>query len=235
MRRLHKGRIEIALSLWEDILRNPEVSREEVVTKLEDLYRLQNIEPMRGKTKINIFDKEMATVYLIGKYGLGLGNERSEIYEKVFFIEYLSEKAIDEILNGKDPREVLQRLFRDTSENTVFRVLRLMFTSVILEFGNEDDLIRLIEIFENSFPEYQVRFQGFKKFCIAFMIAERIVIGEVRNRLEKETLKHVLCMKFKASKSAPSDSFIREIAVNVLKAKEFEVNTALKLEKIELT
>ena len=67
------------------------------------------------------------------------------------------------------------------------------------------------------------------------MIAEMIVIGEVRNRLEKETLKHVLCMKFKASKSAPSDSFIREIAVNVLKAKEFEVNTALKLEKIELT
>ena len=88
--------------------------------------------------------------------------------------------------------------------------------------------------FEESFPELPHKFMGFKKFCIAFMIAEQIVDGKVRNRLEKEALKHVLCMKFNAQKAAPSDSFIREIAINVLGAEEFEVNSALKIENIEL-
>ena len=235
MRKLHRDRVEIAISIWESILKShSDVTREDVVKKLEKLYKLQGVEPIRGKTKIDIFDKEMATVYLIGRHGLGLGNEHVSIFRRVFPIEYKSEIAINEILKGENPREILSKLFKDLSENTVFRVLRLMFTSVLLDFRKEEELTVLIQKFENSFPEYQIRFNSFKKFCIAFIIAEKIVGGEVRNRLEKETLKHVLCMKLNAKKAAPSDSFIREIATQVLKAEEFEVNTALKSEKIEL-
>ena len=64
-------------------------------------------------------------------------------------------------------------------------------------------------------------------------MAEQIAGGMIRNRIEKETLKHALCLKFNAVKSAPSDSFVREIATKVLKADEFRVNDTLSMVSIE--
>ncbi|MCD6563806.1 MAG: DUF2192 domain-containing protein [Thermoproteales archaeon] len=234
MQRLHKDRIEIALNLWSKVVKGEIKTRNELVSKLKTQYIRNRIEPIRGKTKINIFDKELATVFLVGKYGLGLEEEEyKEKFESLFKKETLCEKAIEEIIIGKNPREVINRLFGNINEDIIFRILRLQATGVFLEFKDEDTLVKLINIFEKAFPEYAKKIEGFKKFYIAFKMAEQIAGGNIRNRIEKETLKHALCLKFNALKSAPSDSFVREIATQVLKAEEFKVNDTLSMINIE--
>jgi len=234
MQKLHRERIEVALSIWSEILKGNIGSREELVNRLKSQYIRNNIEPIRGKTKINIYDKELATVYLVGRYGLGLDSKEYEKYfQTLFKKEYLCEKAIEQILSGENPKKVIQKLFGKADEDIVFRILRIVATGVFLDFKTEDDLLNLIKIFEKEFPVYGKKFDGFKKFYIAFKMAEQIAGGMIRNRIEKETLKHALCLKFNAVKSAPSDSFVREIATKVLKADEFRVNDTLSMVSIE--
>ena len=234
MQRLHKDRIEVALNLWSKIMKGEIRTRKELILNLKEQYITNKIEPIRGKTKINIYDKELATVFLVGKYGLGLEEEDyKEYFYTLFKKETLCEKAIKEILNGKNPREIIIKFFGKIDEDIIFRILRLQATGIFLEFKEEDTLVELIKIFEKSFPEFIKKIEGFKKFYIAFKMAEQIAGGNIRNRIEKETLKHALCLKFNAIKSAPSDSFVREIATNVLKAEEFKVNDTLSMINIE--
>lgn len=232
MQMLHKKRIELALDIWSAILKGYINTRDEAVEFLRILYEREHLEPIRGKTKINIYDKEMATVYLVGKHGLGLDRE-IETYRNIVHIEIRAENVIEKILNGEDAKNALSKEFGEINENTIFRVLRLAMTAVLLEFMTEDTFIKIIDSFEKSFPEYHKKIMGFKRFYIAFKLAEEITIGKIRNRIEKEALKHALCLKLGAIKVAPPDSLIREIATGVLNAPEFKVNDALKQKSIE--
>lgn len=234
---LYRDRVEASIEIWGNILRRNLTERADVVKLLREVYEERGVEPIRGKTKINIYDKEMATLYLVGKYGLGLDEDQyPEIFGKVFRNEVLYEKAFSEVLNGSPPREVLERYFREVNENVIFRVLRLGLTKTLLGWEAEENLIKVIKLFLRNFPRYSIRLNSFIRFYIALRLAERIVKREIRNRLEKEAYKHSMCVKFGSLKNAPPDSLIREIAVNVFKGKEFEVNTVLNLEKgIELS
>ncbi|RLE73098.1 MAG: hypothetical protein DRJ37_01215 [Thermoprotei archaeon] len=233
---VHRRRIEACTYIWSILLKGKFKRREQVVAFLEKVYKEYDIEPIRGKTKIEIFDKEMATLYLVGKYGLGLNpDDYGEIFNNIFTVELRSEEAAISILSGADPEKVIREKMGEVNENLIFRVIRLVFTASLLGFRDEKDLVKLLEKLEERFPQYGKRFLRFKKFYIAFRIAEGVAMGKIRNRLEKEALKHALCIKLNATRAAPSDSLVREIAVNVLKADEIEVNDALKIDKIELS
>jgi hypothetical protein len=93
----------------------------------------------------------------------------------------------------------------------------------------EDEFLKVLLAFEKSFPEYAPNFLGFKRFYIAYKLAESIARGEVRNRIEKEALKHAMCLRLGSEKAAPPDWLVREIAVKVLKVPEHKVNDALSL------
>ncbi|RLE66287.1 MAG: hypothetical protein DRJ38_02120 [Thermoprotei archaeon] len=236
MYEVHRRRIEACTYIWSVLLKKTFKERKQVVTFLEKVYKQYNIEPIRGKTKIEIFDKEMATLYLVGKYGLGFNpHDYGDIFNNIFTVELKSERTADIILSGGDPEQAIKENMGDIDENLVFRVIRLIFTASLLGFRDEKDLVKLLEKLEERFPQYGKRFLRFKKFYIAFRIAEGVAIGKIRNRLEKEALKHALCIKLNATRAAPSDSLVREIAVNVLKADEAEVNDALKIDRIELS
>ncbi len=233
MQKLHKRRIEAAISLWSEILRGRILTRKGAVECLKTLYYREKLEPIRGRTKIEIFDKELATVYVVGKYGLGLGDEYEEVFAKIFTTEYKCEKVYMMIKNGESARKALEEVFGNYNENTIFRVLRLVLTAVLLDFAPEEELILLLKAFEKDFPEYKHKFEGFKKFFVAFKLAEEIAAGKIKSRIEKEALKHALCLKLGAIRAAPPDSLIREIATKILGAEEFKVNDVLKPESIE--
>jgi len=233
MKELHTKRIEAAIDVWSRIMKGEFTSRDQLVDYVEKLYALNGIEPIRGKTKINIYDKELATVYLVGRYGLGLDDEEFSRFADLFPIEYKAEKVIEKVLSGEDPREAMLGEYGGVDENTVFRVLRLAMTAVLLGFMPEERFIRLLERFEESFDEYRRKIQGFKRFYIAFRLAEEVAAGRIRNRIEKEAFKHALCLRLKAEKVAPPDSLVREIAIHVLAAPEYKVNDALRVGSIE--
>ena len=233
MKELHLRRIEAAIDIWSRVLRGEFESREQLVEYLEKLYQVNDIEPIRGKTKINIYDKELATVYLVGKYGLGLDDSEIAGYLNLFPVEYKAEKVIEQVLKGEPPRSVIEKEYGEVDENTVFRVLRLAMTAVLLGFMSEQEFIDLVEKFEEEFEEYRRKIQGFKRFYIAFRLAEEIAAGNIKNRIEKEAFKHALCLRLKAEKVAPPDWLVREIAIKVLGAPEYKVNDALRVSGIE--
>ncbi len=228
MQELHKKRIEASIDVWSYILKGALKSREDVREYLRKVYEDMEIEPIRGKTKINIYDKELATVYLVGRYGLGLDHDEIRRYMDIFSVEEKAEKVIEEVLHDVNPRTAIEKVFGQLDENIVFRILRLAMTSVLLGFMREDDFVKILFSFEENLTEYYKKIQGFKRFYIAFRIAEEIVAGRIRNRIEKEALKHALCLRLKAEKVAPPDWFIREIATKVIGAPEFRVNDALR-------
>lgn len=228
MQEVHRKRIEVAINVWGEILEKTFENREQLVSYLEAVYRENKLEPIRGKTRINIYDKELATLYLVGKYGLALEDEISS-FSDLFHVEIKADKVLSRVLSGEDPRNAVVSEFGSTEEDNVFRVLRLAMTAVVLGFMDEETFIRVLESFEKAFPELDRNFTSFKRFYIAFRLAEKIAAGEIRNRLEKEAYKHALCVKLNAEKAAPPDSFIRDIAVNALKVPEFKVNSALSL------
>ncbi len=226
MQGLHKKRIEVAVNIWGEVLQGSFSSRAELVEYLREIYQENGLEPIRGKTKIDIYDKELATVYLVGKYGLGL-EEEIEKYSDIFTIEFRSDRVLDKVLQGESPRKSMLEVFGSLDENMVFRVLRLAMTAVILGFMPEEKFITVLSMFEKEFPELEKNITGFKRFYIAFRLAEEIAAGKIRNRIEKETLKHAMCVRLNAEKAAPPDWFIREIAVEALKIPEYRVNAAL--------
>jgi len=228
---IHRKRISTCINIWTELINNKIKSRKQAINILKYYYLENEIEPLRGRTRIDIFDKEMITLYLIGKQGLGLSiDDYKEIYNKIFYKEIKYEDAYNRILKGEDPITVIKELFGKVNENIVFRIIRLSFTSVILGFENEDNLVKLLNIIAKHIPNLKHRILGFIKFYIAFRVAENIVSGKIRNRIEKEALKHSLCIKFNTLKNAPPDDLIKEIAVNVLKGEEYQVNRAFKVE-----
>jgi hypothetical protein len=233
VRRVHARRIEACIDLVSRALKGEIENREEAVKELERLYRALKIEPIRGWAKINLFDKEMCTVYVVAKYGLGLDvNEYKDLYERILGIELKAERAAERIKAGEGASAIAEELgFVD--ENTVFRIARLEATAVLLGFKPEDGLVLLLDRLSELFPGLNHKIASFKKFYIAFKIAQGIAEGTVRTRLEKEALKHALCIKFKAEKAAPSDDFIRELAINVLKLQERYVANAVSLKTPE--
>jgi len=233
VRRVHARRIEACIDLVSRALKGEIENREEAVKELERLYRALKIEPIRGWAKINLFDKEMCTVYVVAKYGLGLDvNEYKDLYERILGIELKAERTAERIKAGEGASAIAEELgFVD--ENTVFRIARLEATAVLLGFKPEDGLVLLLDRLSELFPGLNHKIASFKKFYIAFKIAQGIAEGTVRTRLEKEALKHALCIKFKAEKAAPSDDFIRELAINVLKLQERYVANAVSLKTPE--
>lgn len=228
---IHRKRVSTCINIWSELLNNEIKDRGEAVKLLKYYYESNNVEPLRGKTKIDIFDKEMITLYVVGKYGLGLDpKEYKDVYEKIFYKELKFEEAYYRILKGENSVQVLMELFNTADENTVFRVIRLSFTAVILGFDSEENLINLLNKIADEMPHLRHRINGFIKFYIAFKVAEKVVSGEIKNRIEKEALKHSLCVKFNAIKNAPPDTLIKEIAINVLKGEEYKVNRAFKVE-----
>jgi len=234
VRNVHGKRIEACVALVSEILRGDVRDRKEALARLERLYRLNNVEPIRGKSRINIIDKEMCTVYLVARYGLGLDYEEyKELFEGIFHSEVAAERAAERILGSEDPAAVIREELGYVDENTVFRVARLEATAVFLGFRDEDRLVRLIRRLEEAFPDLGIKINGFKRFYIAFKLAQEIASGKIRNRLEKEAYKHALCVKLNAGKAAPPDDMIRDIATNVLKVEESIANNALKLRGVE--
>lgn len=228
----HKDRLEAAIEIWGEILNGSITTRKQLTELLQQTYTSLDIEPIRGKTKIDIYDKELATVFLVGKYGLGL-EEELEKYRDLFSVEIAADRVLDSVLNGEDPRKAMTEHFDNVDENTVFRVLRLAMTATALNYLEEDQFLKVLQKFENSFTEFEANFLGFKRFYIAYKLAESIARGDIRNRIEKEALKHALCLRLGTDKAAPPDWLVREIAVKVLRVPEYIANDALSTSREE--
>jgi len=214
----YRSRIEALIKVWSEITSSNrrDWTREELADLVFAEYSKRRIEPLRGKQRPpDIFEKELSSLYYVGKYGLGLSDEYPEIFEGSLSLESKVDKILGKIADNEDFN--LRDYLGDLDKNTLIKILRVPFTGVILGFIDE----KLFSVFMNKlaqeYPEFEDTIKNYKRFYIAFKLAESIAKREVRNKVAKEALKHAIAVRINSQKNMPSDKYVYTIASEVFK------------------
>lgn len=237
---LYKDRVSAAVEIWDRVLRGEFASRGELVDYLAKLYASRGIEPFRGLSKIDIYDKELATVYVVGVYGMGLvtRGDVDKSYRALFKTELVADSAYDMVKSYSDDNKLaLRNLIEEeqslgmTLEERVFRVYRLVYTGAVLGLMPEEDITKTYRVFYEVFEPLRQRLINYVKFYIATKIAEGIALGMFRNQNEVRIEKYAYCVRLGLEKCAPTNRLIHEIAASVYKVPNSVLNRLVPLIK----
>ncbi len=225
MREFHKERIVVAQEIWSMILKGEVKTRGELLTQLYKLYNRYGIAPLRGKAGgAQLYDKEAITVYVIGKYGLGLVEEVPQttlrtIFDKEVLYDKLYEKFKE---SGDVPKEVLS-----LDDDDMFRFLRYAFTATVLGFEPEATFISLMQKMYR-FEQLRTKVRRYARFYVAFRVAEDIARGKIRSAFAKELTKASYAAKLGIDKAMPDDLQIFVIASKVFGVPEERLHRILR-------
>ena len=191
----YRKRIKVLVEILNNILhRSNEVNRRDVVELLRKTYEKHGIKPLKGKANPpDLFDKELSSLYVVGKYGLGFDQDYPELFRKIFYIEEVFEQAIEYIIVGEHTkaRDLLKTVSPSNvvDSNTIARMLRIPFTKLLMGFLSEEEFSKILIKTRETIPEEERTVKNYVRFYIAFKIAESIYRGEVRSKNFKEALK----------------------------------------------
>lgn len=217
----HKKRLQIAVSLLSELTKSPQPpNRQEVVDMLREAYERSKLQPIRGTSlPPDIYDKEMSTLYVVGKYGLLLHEEYPKLFAEIFYKEEAYERALELIAGGN--YEEARKILKESSasgyidSNTVARMLRIPLTRLILGFMAEEEFAKILHAVSEAIPEERKTVENYTRFFIAFKVAEGIYRGEIKNKGYKEAVKKALAIRLGFPRSVPSDNYIEAIAESV--------------------
>ncbi len=226
-RQLYKSRIEAATEIWSKIMRNEVSTRNQLEELVYIVYKQRGIEPFRGLSKVRIYDKEIATIYIVGKYGLGiLDGELTNALKNLFNVEIACDEAYNflkvrsfQLSDNNDTEQfrsmVNNEVLGPRTEERGFRLLRYVFTGTIMRFFPEEDFVGTYRALSTAFPDLAGRFMNYVRFYVAFRVAEDIALGSIKRVEEKKIMKYTHCLRLNLTKCAPHDKLIREIALRV--------------------
>ncbi len=219
-------RLNLLFDIWNTILnlweQGENLSRTRVIEILKQEYKKERLSPLRGASMPeDIYDKEMASLYIVGKYGMGLEDQYPDLFDTIFYPEIKYDKIIEIVLTSdpKDARDKVEALLGGIpDDNTIARILRLRFTQIYYGFADEESLRTLTKALAATFPEKEKVISKYVRFYIAFKIASGIYRGEIRDRLTKEAVKQGTALSFSDFHgSIPDDKYIRKIASEVFR------------------
>ncbi len=237
MKSPYKKRIQVAVRLLSEFIKRvDELDRSSAVEILRKVYSEQRLQPIRGKaTPPDLYDKEMATLYVVSKYGLKLNEEHPELHSKIFYIEEALESTVEDIVNSRvnEAREKLRSLSPTgvIDSNIVARLLRIPLTKLILGFTREEDFREILQRVIEAVPEEEKTVINYVKFYISLKLSEAIYRGEVKSREVKEAYKKALAIRLGFPKATPSDSYVWEVARAVFNISEKKMRDILTVEK----
>ncbi len=229
-------RLSLLMDLWNEIISawesGDDLSREKVVRMLRDAYVKEKLSPLRGASlPQDIYEKELASLYVVGKHGMGLEELYPKLFDRVFTDEIRYDKVIS-ILLTEDPETARDKIIAlmggRLDDNTIARMFRLKFTEVYFGFSDEESLINLLQAFVKAFPEKEKLAVKYARFYIAFKVASAIYRGEVRDRITKEAMKQASALAFSQFQGAiPDDRYIEKIASEVFGVRKNTLKTIL--------
>ena len=234
IKKLHRDRVEAALEVLEKALRGDIATRLGLVEALREAYKKRGVEPLRGFSTESIFDKELATVHIVGIYGAGVIAPGD--LDNLFYIENRANQALDVVRNitevvTDDTKERIKKIVVDIKgkdlEDKVFRFLRYAFTGTVLGVFAEPLFVKTIRTAEAVYPDMEEKFVRYMAFYTAYKIAELIAEDAIRNPNDLKIYKYSYCLQLGFQKCKPSDKLIKEVAVNVYKVDKAKVNRLL--------
>ncbi|MGC8974295.1 MAG: DUF2192 domain-containing protein [Thermoproteus sp.] len=231
IKKLHRERVEAALEVLEKALRGEVASRLELVEALREAYKKRGVEPLRGFSTESIFDKELATVHIVGVYGAGVIAPGD--LDNLFYIENKAHAVLDIVKNitevvTDEVKENIKRSVADIKgkdlEDKVFRFLRYAFTGTVLGIFAEPLFVKAVRTAEAVYPDLDEKFVRYMAFYTAYKIAELIATDAIRSPNDLKIYKYSFCLQLGFQKCKPSDKLIKEVAVNVYKVEKAKVN-----------
>lgn len=224
-RNIYAVKLKIASTILNKVVKREDLSRTQLVRILRMFYKKYKVKPFKGKANPqDLYDKELTTLYIIGKYGLKLDQEYPDFFENVFYVEYTLDKCVQMIMdnNYEKARELLKTISPSNvvDSNMIARLLRIPFTKLVFGFIDEESFAKTLIKTREAFPEEEASVRNYVKFYIAFRIAEAISKGLVREPGLKEALKKSIGIRLGFPKILPSDSYIAVVAKEVFGVKD---------------
>ncbi len=234
-----KRRLSVLMDLWNAIIemwdRGKRLTREDIIGLLKEAYQREKLSPLRGASMPkDIYDKELTSLYIVGKYGMGLEDQYPELFDQIFSKEIRYEHAIEALLtlNPESSREKVKLLLGDLNDNTIARMLRLKLVEAYFGFSTYESLISLMKNLAKTFPEKMDLLSKYARFYVAFRVAENIHKGEIKDRIVKEAMKQALALELGSIRNAiPDDEYIGKIASEVFKVSNKTLQNILYIKK----
>lgn len=235
----YRFRIKIIVDILNEITKlNKDITRKNIVDIVKRIYDKHGLKPFKGKSNpLDLYDKELASLYVIGKYGLGLDSEYPDLFNRVFYVEKTLEDCINLLVNNKyeESRELLKSISSANvvDSNTLARMLRIPFTKLVFGFITEEEFSNILKKTYEAFPEEARTVRNYVKFYIAFKIADMIYRGKIRDRSYKEAFKKALALKIGFPRVVPSDEYILTISREVFNIPEEVLHRVLSISRRE--
>jgi len=230
-----KRRLSTLIDLWNEVITlwdsGKKISRDRLVDMLRESYKREGLSPLRGASlPKDIYEKELISMYVVGKYGMGLENQYPELFDSLFPDIVRYEEAIRVLLTNspEEARDKIKLLLGNMDDNTIARMFRVKLTEAYFGFAEHRVVLNLIKALSKAFPEKEKITVKYTRFYIAFRVAEAIASGEVRDRISKEALKQALALDIGIEKGIiPDDRYIEKIASEVFRVPKRILNTVL--------
>jgi len=173
VKELYRERMKILTDLWGHILNEWEsLTRDSLLSLVQEYYEKNEIRPFRGFKSTNLYEKELITLYVVGKEGLGLYEDYRQVFEKLLPNEE-KYNQVAKIIFEKGAEEAY--LEAGSDKDVLARALRLIFTEVIFSFSDEAKLIQSLRILHSSTNDaIKHTAKSFSRFYTAFRLAESI-------------------------------------------------------------
>ena len=213
VKELYKERIKVLTDIWGKILQNSDVTREQVLQILEKSYEEKNIKPIRGFRADELYEKELISLYVVGKDGLGLLDDYRDLFSKVFTPEMTFDNA-SQLIIEKKPLEAYEILNKD--KGNLAKTLRLIFIEGIFSFKPEEVLFDALRTLNSvNVDEIQHTAVSFARFYTAFKLAEGIAEKSIRDRLSLEAQKKAIAITIGIKYPLPKPEYVAMIAEKV--------------------
>lgn len=231
----YRHRIRVLVDIINEIINLGEsIDRRGVVEIVRKRYDKHGLKPIKGKSNPDdIYDKELSSIYVIGKYGLGIDNEYPELFNKIFFVEKVLEECVELLISGKysEARELLKTISSSSviDSNTLARMLRIPFTKLLFGFTSEEEFSNILKKSIDVFPEEARTVRNYVKFYIAFKTADMIYRGMIRDKSYKEAYKKALSLRTGFPRVVPDDKYIFTIASEIFSIPKDVLNKVLNI------
>jgi hypothetical protein len=213
VKEIYKERIKVLIDLWGMISQNiNNIDRSSLVKLLQKSYEERGIKPIRGFKTENLYEKELISLYVIGKDGLGLYNDYEDFFHNILFKEEKLEKFL--ALIEEDVIEAFKFLNEDKEE--LAKALRMSLIKVLFGFSNEEDLFRKLRKLSNvNLDPVKHTSISFSRFYTAFKIAEGIAEGSINNKIMIDAMRKAIAISIGVKFPLPKYSYIQLIAKEV--------------------
>ena len=214
VKEIYKGRIKVLTEIWGLITQSWEsITREDVTEMIKNAYIRNNIKPLRGFNANGLYEKELISLYVVGKYGLGLFEENKAIFDKLLDKEQEYENISKLILYGN----VLEAFDKaGNSKDILARALRTIFTQTIFSFESEDKMYKALRnLNESTNDQIKHTAKSFSRFYTAFKLAEGIAEGSIRDKLTYVATKKAIAISIGIQYPLPKVNYVALIAREV--------------------